>query len=424
MSSESSKRYSVWRDSYFGVQGLFYFAQGVSLGALLFITEFLDYLGLSDPFERLVVQAIVWIPWYIKIVFGVLSDNVPVSRFGRRKPYIFLAGVLGAIGWLTLPLHVVYSALLLGSGMLAALGTSMSDAVIDAMAVDITPPQKRGMMQGVSWGSRGLGAGISFIAVGLMADLEMWFFIYAIPGIIVSLSCFLVLLFEERPLPADFERIPLSTYSRVFKMRNVQVCLFFQILAGAAIAILGIMQTFLTEELGFNNATTGFVFMVFSVGMFTGALIFGVLGDRAPVRITLSATTVAYVLVVFSALFINLAVVAVSTAFFLIVGFANGGYEATQMRISMDNSPSVVAGTVYNLYNSVSNIGQLAIGSLLIGALADYLIGMGTGSYQQAWQLAILFLLLALLPGYYLVTRYEPVGQDEDDHIALEESMV
>jgi MFS family permease len=75
-----------------------------------------------------------------------------VKEYGRRKPYIFLAGVFSLIGWLTLPFHTVFSALLVISGISAALGTAMSDATIDALAVDVTPPQKRGIMQGISWG--------------------------------------------------------------------------------------------------------------------------------------------------------------------------------------------------------------------------------------------------------------------------------
>jgi hypothetical protein len=65
--------------------------------------------------------------------------------------------------------------------------------------------------------------------------------------------------------------------------------------------------------------------------------------------------------------------------FFFLVGFVNGEYEATQMRIGMDNSPSIVGGSVYNLYNSLSNVGQIAIGSIAIAAfvtiVGDYRFG-------------------------------------------------
>ena len=413
MFDEVESRYSVWRDYYFGIQGVFYFAQGIAMGALFFLTAFLDFLSLS-PFERIAVQAIIWLPWYLKIIFGILSDNVPIRKYGRRKPYIFTAGIIGVIGWLTLPLHAVFGPLLLVSGILASLGTSMSDATIDALAVDITPPQKRGMMQGVSWGSRGIGVGISGLVVGVLADANQWFTIYAVPGVIVSLACFLVLLFKENPLPPDFKRVAVRVYKDVLKTREVLVCMLFQILSGAAIAILAIMQTYLDEAVGFDNATIGVIFVIFSLGMFTGAVVFGLLGDKVSVRLTLPITSAIYAILVISVLMLNLGDFAVASTFFLLVGIANGGYEATQMRISMDNSPSIVAGSMYNLYNSLSNLGQTAIGALMIAALVEAL-----SDFRLGWQLAVVFLVVALLPGYLLARWREERGPSSEEELTV-----
>ncbi len=413
MFDEVESRYSVWRDYYFGIQGVFYFAQGIAMGALFFLTAFLDFLSLS-PFERIAVQAIIWLPWYLKIIFGILSDNVPIKKYGRRKPYIFTAGIVGVIGWLTLPLHAVFGPLLLVSGILASLGTSMSDATIDALAVDITPPQKRGMMQGVSWGSRGIGVGISGLIVGVLADANQWFIIYAVPGVIVSLACFLVLLFKENPLPPDFKRVAASVYKNVFKTRDVLVCMLFQILSGAAISILAIMQTYLDESVGFDNTTIGVIFVIFALGMFTGAVVFGLLGDKVSVRLTLPVTSAIYAILVISVLLLNLGDFAVAATFFLLVGIANGGYEATQMRISMDNSPSIVAGSMYNLYNSLSNLGQTAIGALMIAVLVEAL-----SDFRLGWQLAVVFLVVALIPGYLLARWHEERGPSSEEEITV-----
>ena len=103
--------YDVWRDYYLAIQGFFYLAQGIAMGAILFFPNFLRSLGATDS-QSIIFQAIVWIPWYLKIFFGILSDNYPVKSFGRRKPYIFLAGILGVIGWATIPLFKTFSPLL------------------------------------------------------------------------------------------------------------------------------------------------------------------------------------------------------------------------------------------------------------------------------------------------------------------------
>ena len=85
---EKSSFKEIWRDYYLAIQGFFYLAQGIAMGAILFFPNFLRNLGASTT-DSIIFQAIVWIPWYLKIFFGILSDNYPIKSFGRRKPYIF-----------------------------------------------------------------------------------------------------------------------------------------------------------------------------------------------------------------------------------------------------------------------------------------------------------------------------------------------
>jgi len=391
-----SEQERVWKDYYLGVQSLFYFAQGIAMGSLLFLTAFLGYLNVDD-FGRILFQAVIWLPWYLKVFFGVLSDNVPIKRYGRRKPYMLFAGVVGLIGWVTIPLYTEFSMLLIVSGIFASLGTAMSDATIDALAVEITPRRRRGAIQGLSWGFRGLGLGITALLAGVLADANSWFIVFSIPGLFVSSSCFLVLLYKENPLPEDFKRVSGQVYRKAFSNRGVKLCFTFNLFAGSAIAILPLIQTLLEVGLGFDLVTVGIVFSIFSVGMFLGALLFGILGDRISVRTTLPMNSAVYGAVIMSALFINLEDPTLAMIFFFVVGFTSGGYQTTQLRINMDNTPSIASGTIFNLYNSIANVGLIAIGALAIATFQSFV-----GSYQVGWQLVWVFLLIALIPGYYL----------------------
>ncbi|MHA2025919.1 MAG: MFS transporter [Candidatus Thorarchaeota archaeon] len=404
---EDQKQERVWRDYYLGVQALFYFAQGIAFGSLLFLTAFLGYLNV-DNFGRILFQAVIWIPWYLKVFFGVISDNVPVKRYGRRKPYVLFAGVVGLIGWITIPLYTEFSMLLIVSGILASFGTGMSDATIDALAVEITPQRRRGLLQGLSWGFRGLGLGITAILAGVLADANSWLIVFSVPGILMSLSCFLVLLIKENPLPEDFVRISTQVYKSVFSNRNVKLCFIFNLFAASAVAIFALIQTLLEVGLGFDLVTVGIVFSAFSIGMFLGALIFGTLGDRFSVRTTLPVNSAIYAAVILSALIINLQDLNLAITFFFVVGLSSGGYQTTQLRINMDNTPVVASGTIFNLYNSIANLGMIAIGALAIAAFETLV-----GSYQISWQLSWVFLLIALIPGYYLTrTTDETEGQE------------
>ncbi|MHA2160716.1 MAG: MFS transporter, partial [Candidatus Thorarchaeota archaeon] len=299
-----------------------------------------------------------------------------------------------------IPLYTEFSMLLVVSGILASFGTGMSDATIDALAVDITPQRRRGALQGLSWGFRGLGLGLTTLLAGVLADANAWFIIFSIPGVLVSLSCFLVLVFKENPLPEDFKRVSAQVYKSAFSSRNVQLCFLFNLFAAAAISILPLVQTLLEVGLGFDLATVGLVFSMFSVGLFLGSLLFGLLGDRISVRTTLPMNSAVYAVVIISALFFNLQELNLAMIFFFVVGFTSGGYQTTQLRINMDNTPAVASGTIFNLYNSIANVGLIAIGALSIAAFEGFV-----GSYQVSWQLAWVFLLIALIPGYYLTRK-------------------
>ncbi|MFW9786183.1 MAG: MFS transporter [Candidatus Thorarchaeota archaeon] len=402
-----SERESLWRNHYLGVQSLFYLAQGVAMGALLFLPSFFGYLHV-DEFGRILFQSVIWLPWYLKVFFGILSDNVPVRGYGRRKPYMLIAGIIGIIGWITIPLYTEFSMLLLVSGILASFGTGMSDATIDAFAVEITPQKRRGVLQGLSWGFRGLGLGLTAFLAGVLADANAWFVLFSVPGTLVSLSCFLVLLFKENPLPEDFKRVSGREYRKAFANTNVQQTFIFNLFAASAISILPTIQTFLEVDLGLDLVTVGLLFSIFSVGLFIGSLIFGLLGDRISVRTTLPATSAVYAVVILLALFTNLQILEDSMIFFFVIGLTAGGYQTTQLRINMDNTPSIASGTIFNLYNSIANVGLIGIGALAVAGLESY-----TGTYQASWQLLWVFLIIALIPGYYLTRKKIETDTDE-----------
>ena len=46
-----------------------------------------------DPGDMTVFMSMIHLPWSIKIVYGLISDNVPIMGT-RRKSYIVLMGVL------------------------------------------------------------------------------------------------------------------------------------------------------------------------------------------------------------------------------------------------------------------------------------------------------------------------------------------
>ena len=135
--------FSTWKDWYLFVQFLFYFSQGAAFAAILLIAPFLeDTLGYAQT-DALRLQSVMMIPWFIKILFGILSDTVKIGKFGRRKPYILLAGIIGIIGWSTMPLYTTQHWSVVIIGMFVTGSVALGDTVLDSLGVDVTPPNRR-----------------------------------------------------------------------------------------------------------------------------------------------------------------------------------------------------------------------------------------------------------------------------------------
>ncbi|MEL0164732.1 MAG: hypothetical protein VW886_07160, partial [Candidatus Heimdallarchaeota archaeon] len=145
---------------YFYLIGIFYSGQGYSLGSLvlLFPIYMLNELDASSRSEAVTIAAIMVIPWYIKFLFGLITDNFPILGL-RRKPYLFIATISSLIGWSTVYLHGEISIMFVLSGFMISLGSALGDTVMDGQTIEITPDRFAGRLQGINWGSRGLGLG-------------------------------------------------------------------------------------------------------------------------------------------------------------------------------------------------------------------------------------------------------------------------
>jgi len=69
------------------------FNHGLWIIATLAVKDYYkDYLGL-DPGEMQIYMSIIHIPWSFKILYGLISDNVPLCGT-RRKSWLIIMGIL------------------------------------------------------------------------------------------------------------------------------------------------------------------------------------------------------------------------------------------------------------------------------------------------------------------------------------------
>lgn len=135
-----------------------YFVQGVLAFPRLALSFFLKDTLLLSPAEVASITAASMLPWVLKPLYGFLSDSVPIAQ-SRRRSYLILSGVLGAISWGSLAIVVNDS----NTALAAMFTTSLSIAIADVVADSIVVERVRkglgdgGELQTLCWGTSAVG---------------------------------------------------------------------------------------------------------------------------------------------------------------------------------------------------------------------------------------------------------------------------
>ncbi|MDH5644869.1 MAG: MFS transporter [Candidatus Heimdallarchaeota archaeon] len=366
--------FKAWHLSIFS---LFYLGQGYSLAslALLLPLYILNELGARTYAESYTISAIMLFPWYIKIVFGLISDNFPISKFGRRKPYLMIATLFSAFGWLTLGIHQTSSIYFIISGICLAIGSALADTVIDALAVEITPQQYISRIQGVAWGSRGLGIGLAGIIATQLVVKSGWlsmFYITSIFGIGISI---IVLILPEADLNPenyiskfDLTMIILKEYLK--SPKNKYRFLFF-FLSGSSLAIVPLLAIIMEMEFHYSVEIIGFAALTFAIGAFFGAILNGILFDIKDTFSRIKLLIISFSTIILTSLiFVFLNNIIIEFSFYFLIGMTSGAFEGYQLKVIQEETEERLEGTIFSLWTSVSNLGQFAFGGFIIIQLA------------------------------------------------------
>jgi len=312
-----------------------------------------------------------------------------------------------------LPLFGSFNWLFIIVGILVSLCVAISDAILDSLAVDITPQKRRGTMQGVGWGGRGLGMAIAgyFLGIVIANDKLGWRVGIYIPGALIIIACFVLLFFPEPKQDTGEKAVSFKKegYAQALKNKYTWIVTTFMLLSGTGITVVSVLSSFLKGATNLEIEGIGLGVTIFALGMFVGTSIIGVLEDHLPLFPILVASTVVYGgLIGLMFLIPSLGIYTVY-AIVVAIGAINGGYEATQMRIGMEHSVGPVAGSLYNWYMSTSNLGQLTLGTMVIANLSNPEI-LG---FPLAMQLATVFLILALIPGWFAIRGIKKYDKEE-----------
>ncbi|NJM22301.1 MAG: folate/biopterin family MFS transporter [Richelia sp. RM2_1_2] len=393
-----------------------YFVQGILGLSRLAVSFFLkDELGLS-PAEVSALFGIIILPWIIKPLFGFISDGFPIFGY-RRRPYLILSGILGAIAWVAMATIVHSSWAATTAIALSSLSVAVSDVIVDSLVVErarVESQAEAGSLQSICWGASAFGGLITAYFSGFLLEhftTRAVFLITATFPLIVSGVAWLI---AESPV----ENNPKDDKNSNFEDVKNQVKLLRKAITQKVIwlptAFLFIWQAtpssesafffFTTNELHFQPEFLGRVRLVTSIAALVGIWIFQRFLKSVPFRVIFAWSTVLS------------AILGLTTL--LLVTHANRALGIDDHWFSLGDSliltvmgqiaympvlvlaaricPPGVEATLFALLMSVTNLAGLV--SHEAGAVLMHYLGVTEKNFDNLWLLVTITNLSTLLP--------------------------
>lgn len=314
---------------------------------------------LSVPFETVgVAIALIGLPWMLKIIFGAVSDVLRVGRFGRRRPYIALMAVLGALGWVLIPFFPVFNTVLILILFLIAFTTAFADTTIDGFAVDVTPPERRGTLQGVMWGGRATGSILGAVVTGAVAQTIGWPTVFYLGAAILLVMTGVCVLLREPEIPS--RRTMWRALKGGFSSKGVLLSLLFTpILTMTFVIYFQWGGLFVQETALLTTAEIGIVVAVMNTGAAITGFLGGPLADKLGLRRSVGSLVVVQAFGLLVLLMIQPGNLVLAMSIMFVYGLCWGLANIAWLSLAMASCPREVGGTFFSVYAMIFNIGTV-----------------------------------------------------------------
>jgi PAT family beta-lactamase induction signal transducer AmpG len=279
-------------------------------------------------------------------------------------------------------------------------GMALYDTCTDGLALDTTPPEDEGTVQGIMVAGRALGVVVISATLGLLALLTNWTIVFWALSLITLVPLALVLRVRE---PA---RVPGRTFQwRAFRAFGRRQVIALALLGALySLAIYGaneIVNAFLEDRFGITYLAAGLYTAVWGVGVVLGGLTGGRLTDRVGHSSAALGAMIASLMTILALALIQNPLMAWPIVFTF--GLAFGYYDTVYLATSMDVTDLRIAASMFAILMAISNLGT-GVGFALSGSLVDAI------GYRMTFVVMAVLNLLAL-PLLPLIFRRGREGQ-------------
>ncbi|KAJ8470830.1 hypothetical protein OPV22_025173 [Ensete ventricosum] len=410
-----------------------YFVQGVLGLARLAVSFYLkDDLHL-DPAETAVITGLSSLPWLIKPLYGFISDSFPLFGY-RRRSYLFLSGVLGALSW-SLMATLVDSKFSAGICiLLGSLSVAFSDVVVDSMVVERARGESQstsGSLQSLCWGSSAFGGIVSAYFSGSLVDAFGVRLVFGVTAFLPLMTSAVALLVNEQSLNAtrghnsssassgflqSSKRSILQLWATI-KQPDILYPTLFLFLWQATPQSDSAMFFFVTNKLGFTPEFLGRVKLVTSVASLVGVALYTSYLKNVPLRKIFLMTTIFGSALGLTQVFLVTGLnrqFGISDEWFsigdsLIITVLSQASFMPVLVLAARLCPSGVEATLFATLMSISNAGGVTGG--LIGAGFTQLLGVTKDNFENLALLIVICNLSSMLP----LPLLRLLPEDEED---------
>jgi MFS family permease len=362
----------------------------------------------KDSAEIATFMFLLGFPWYIKPVFGLLTDFIPIRGF-RRKSYLILSSSLMITGFLAatlLPLTPGAVTAILLLLLLPSFGIAFKDVATDATMIETGQPLGlTGRLQSAQWGAM-YGAGLLCGVAGGWISQHGLQRLGFLSGALLGMVALYIAIFQikEKPRP-EFQRDQLKRAVRVLgeaaRTRIVILIAIFYFLLNFNPFSADVLYMHMSDQLGFSEQFIGYTYTISSLGSILACVLYGLFAKRVPLRMLLHGSVIFMVLssLVYIGLGTKTSAVIISLSFGLIYMVTS----LTQLELAGRYCPPAAAGTVFALLMSLSNL-SVSLSSILGGRFYEswkisygpdtaytLLVLAGAGFTALCWFLVLFF---------------------------------
>lgn len=346
------------------VQGIAEPGAGIASQPIFFLLK--DVLRLTAA-QAATFLAIVSVAWNVKPLYGLLSDFFPLFGY-RRKSYLLLTTGLAAAGWFLLGSQDTYRYVpTLVILMVCGLGLAFSDVLCDAVMVETGKPlSMTGRFQAIQWGAINTASILAGIGGGWLSAQASYPRTFLLVSVfpLISLTAAALCLREAR---ARYDRELVRETARAVHSaigsRPLWVAAAFIFLWNFSPSFGVPLEYHLVDRLGFSKLFLGTLDSLGSAAAILGAVIFGKICRRMPLRRLLNLSVAIGVASTFA--YWGLVGRWSAVALTLGSGMISMIASLTTYDLAARSCPDRAEGTFFAALMSIANIGTA--GSALLG---------------------------------------------------------